>query len=672
MLTTSLNAMKGIGEKKYSRLVSMGLKTYADVLCQYPFRYIDRRKIMSLTDIQDGQEAVIEAQVIRKHLKKWKKDILLLQVRSHFHTGEVLFFSPKYLEKDFKEGDSYFFYGKVEKKGNVFKVIQPEYAKHTDISFLKIVPIYSLVSGISQKEMQYLHYRVLNDCLPYIEESLPSEIVAMKGLCDKKTALKEIHFPKDEDTYKQAKERLVFEELFELQMKLLMIKKHHHKGTGIALGDMSIMEPFVKRLPYQLTGAQQKVIDDIVDDFKSGFAMNRLVQGDVGSGKTILAFAAIAIAVSNGKQAAMLAPTALLAEQHYESFVATFGDQYRCALLVSKLKPSDKEGLKRALLSGELDVVIGTHAILQDDVAFKDLALVVADEQHRFGIRQRLAALHKGNVPHCLLMSATPIPRTLSLILYGDMDVSILDDMPLGRKAIKTHFVKTSKEDDMYRFVENQLAQGRQAYFVCPLVEESEALDLTSASEHYTVLKETYKAYGVGLVHGKMKPKEKEDVMRQFKNRDIHVLVSTTVIEVGINVPNATIMVILHAERFGLSQLHQMRGRVGRGAEQSYCFLHSDKLGRIAKERIETLVKTTSGFDIAEKDLSLRGPGEIFGTRQHGLPELKIASLIHDKKVLIDIQKYAKIVFTEYQMGNQEMVRYFKYLEKTLMKDFTL
>lgn len=672
MLQTPIETLNGIGEKKKLLLNRLSLKTYEDVLTTYPFRYVDRRKVLSASVVKDQEQVVIRAKVARIQTKKFKKEMMILEVVDHFASGEILFFSPQYLKNTFEVGKIYLFFGKIEKRGILFKMIQPEYAKDGDPSFLGIIPVYDLTLGISNKDMINIHRQVLARMQSSYDENLPPSIVQMAKLCSRQEAFENIHFPKSAEHYKIAKRRIVFEELFLLQLKLILLKKNYHKSSGVQFKEKQALTTWIDHLPFKMTGAQIKAIDDIKKDMCSKYAMNRLVQGDVGSGKTILAFAAIYLAILNGKQAILMAPTALLAEQHYESFKNAFGDEIDVCLLTSDVKSSDKRQIKEALALGNVQVAIGTHALIQEDVSFDDLGLVITDEQHRFGIRQRIMANLKGAQPHALIMSATPIPRTLSLILYGDMDVSVVDEMPEGRKIIKTHFVGKNKLEQMYSFIDEKLADGRQVYVVCPLVEISETMDLTSATEHYQEMADRFDHYEVGLVHGKMKAQEKDEVMKRFKKNEVHILVSTTVIEVGINVPNATVMIIMDSERFGLSQLHQLRGRVGRGDHQSYCFLMSEKLSKTSKERIQTLVNKNSGFDIAEKDLELRGPGEVFGLRQHGLPELKLASIVGDKNTLIEVQKYVKMIIGEFQMSNVEMVEYINSLSQKMDSWFTL
>ena len=674
MFNQPLTLIKGIGEKKAEKLKKIGLSTFYDVLYNFPFRYLDRRHIKHVSDIETNDNGVIQAKVIRKRTKflsKTKTEMLILDVSEGYHTGEIIFFSAKFILNDFSEGNSYYFFGKVEKNGPLFKMTQPDYATIGDSTFLGIVPVYNATAGITQSDLIAVHKQVLAYLNANIEEILPTALIAMAGVISLGEALREIHFPKTKESYLAAKKRLIYDELFFLQLRLILLKKNYHKPNLTPYVRDSRMEAVLLNLPFKLTESQKRVFEEIISDMQSGYSMNRLIQGDVGSGKTIIAFLTLLNAVFNQKQGILLAPTTLLAEQHYENFVKMY-PEVSCQLLTSNKTNSEKKEIKQSLLNNETSVLIGTHAILQEDVKFYDLGVVITDEQHRFGIRQRLSALQKSDKPHALIMSATPIPRTLSLILYGDMDISVISEMPSGRKPIKTHFVNVKKIEEMHVFIEKKLEEGRQAYVVCPLIEASETLDLHAAETIFMELSNRYQNFQVGLIHGKMKATEKDDIMKRFKAGHISVLVSTTVIEVGIHVSNATTMVIMNTERFGLSQLHQLRGRVGRGEEQSYCFLLSDKLSVSAKQRIETMVNSNDGFEVAEKDLELRGPGEVFGVRQHGIPELRLANLSKDKEVIEQVQKHMKIVLEEYNLGNREFIELINKQNVNLENWFTL
>lgn len=670
-----VSSLKGVGEKRAQIFNKMGIKNVQSLLYHFPFRYEDRRHVKPISQIKTGETGVFKAVVVSKRFKPLKggqKKGLIVKAEDHHIEVEILFFSSAYVNQLIKENELYFFYGKVERKGFLYQVFHPDYALSSEGDFLCISPVYSVVQGLTQKQIKQTIKGALEQYMDHLQDPLPSVLREMFQLRELKESIRALHYPQNKEDYLSAKRRIVFDEFFELQMRLLLLKTEEAHLPVKAYGETMEVEKWFQSLPFQLTAAQIKVWQEMVLDFQSGFQMNRLIQGDVGSGKTILAFSAIYYTFIQGKQSVLMAPTSLLAEQHYESLKVSLGDRLRAALLVSKISAKEKNKIKEEIASGAIDVVIATHAVLQENVTFFNLGLFVTDEQHRFGIQQRLKGVSKGERPHALIMSATPIPRTLSLIVYGDMNVSVVDQLPEGRKSIKTHYVKTDKKDKMYDFIHENIEKGRQAYVVCPLVEDSENIDLKSAETHFLELQEKFPNFKIGLVHGKMKSKEKEEIMKAFKENRVHILVSTTVIEVGINVPNATIMVILHAERFGLAQLHQLRGRVGRGAEQSYCFLLSDKLGKVSKERIETMVTTTDGFKIAEKDLQLRGPGEVFGLRQHGLPELKMGDLSRDKKILKETQECVKIVNVEQGLGNPVFASLIESYREKNKKGFTL
>ena len=505
-----------------------------------------------------------------------------------------------------------------------------------------IEPVYAATEGLSSKTIE----KIMKNALVYtdsMQDAIPDGIRQKNGLCDFKTALKSIHFPLERQALESAKRRLVFEELFVLQTGLLFLKRRRRALAGCTV-KKNLLEEFKKTLSFKLTGAQERVINECLSDMMSPRPMNRLIQGDVGSGKTAVAAALMYISAGNGFQSALMAPTELLAEQHFKTLCKiTENSGIKCALLTGSLTKKQKDEVKTGLKSGEIKVAVGTHALLTDDVEFESLGLVVTDEQHRFGVGQRGRLSSKGNNPHTLVMSATPIPRTLGLIIYGDLDISIIDEYPAGRQKIATYCVDSSYNARVYNYIKKFIAEGRQAYIVCPLVDENEALGIKSASEYYEELSENqFKNYTLGLLHGKMKPKDKESVMRRFAAGEIQLLISTTVIEVGIDVPNAALMVIENAERFGLSQLHQLRGRIGRGEYSSACILISDVKSGDTKRRLDVIKNNTDGFKIADEDLKLRGPGDFLGSRQHGLPDMKIADIFADRETLHSAGKEAE------------------------------
>ncbi|HZK57826.1 MAG TPA: ATP-dependent DNA helicase RecG, partial [Clostridia bacterium] len=506
----------------------------------------------------------------------------------------------------------------------------------------RIIPIYPSTDGLGQKELISIQKKALQIVGDFIKEYLPERVIRDNKLCSIKFALHNIHFPASVQAFKIAKYRLVFEEFFLLQLGLFSIKKGMLQNKkGVALKNNNKINEFVKGLPFALTEAQKRVFKEISIDMEKNIPMNRLVQGDVGSGKTIVAVMSLLKTVINGHQGGLMAPTEILAEQHYlhaRELLEPFGVRVVC--LVGSLSKNEKNRVLQEIESGEADIVIGTHALIQEGVNFCGLALVITDEQHRFGVRQRAMFTDKGKTPHVLVMTATPIPRTLALILYGDLDISVIDQLPPGRKAVKTYGRTSAERNNIYNFVKKQLDIGRQAYVVCPLIEESEHMDVQSATEIADELSmDLLKGYNVALLHGKMSTREKEKTMDNFKEGNVDVLVSTTVVEVGVDVPNATVMVIESAERFGLTQLHQLRGRVGRSNYQSYCILINNSGSEISGRRMDIMQHTADGFVISEKDLKIRGPGEFFGTKQHGLPGLKIANLFEHITILKTVQK---------------------------------
>ena len=508
----------------------------------------------------------------------------------------------------------------------------------------KIIPIYPLTYGVSQNQIRKIIENGLTLVQEGLEETLPTYILDKYGLMDINLAINKIHFPKDFEEFEKARYRFAFEELLTMQLLLLNLKnKCMEKQTGIQFDKNIKMSDIINELPFKLTGAQLRALEDIDRDMESDRVMNRLLQGDVGSGKTVVAIIAAYKAVKSGYQMAIMAPTSILASQHLESFkeiLEKFG--IRCELLISNISAKKKKEIIEQIENGEIDVVIGTHSILQDNVKFKNLGLVITDEQHRFGVNQRSTIGAKGKNVDKLVMTATPIPRTLALILYGDLDISIIDELPPNRKKIETFAVGLSMEDRVNEFIKKQIGQGRQAYIVCPLVEESEEVEAKSVLELFEKYQtEVFADYRVAYIHGKLKQKEKEEIMEDFKNGNIDILISTTVIEVGVNVPNASVMVIQNAERFGLAALHQLRGRVGRGEYKSYCILKFKGRSENIRERMKVMQDTNDGFVISEKDLELRGAGEFFGTRQHGIPEFKVANLFEDMSILKKAQGLA-------------------------------
>lgn len=644
MLTasTDIRFLKGVGEKRAELLRKKGIDTVGALLRFYPRAYLDWQNITPISECHEGENVCVRAEITSPvKTANIRRGMTLYKFSAADDSGviEVTLFNRKYLAENLREGRSYLFYGKLGYGITLRQMSSPEIMP---AEYMGIEPVYAASEGLSSKTIE----KIMKNALVYtdsMQDAIPDGIRQKNGLCDFKTALKSIHFPLERQALESAKRRLVFEELFVLQTGLLFLKRRRRALAGCTVKE-NLLDEFKKTLSFKLTGAQERVINECLSDMMSPRPMNRLIQGDVGSGKTAVAAALMYISAGNGFQSALMAPTELLAEQHFKTLCKiTENSGIKCALLTGSLTKKQKDEVKAGLKSGEIKVAVGTHALLTDDVEFENLGLVVTDEQHRFGVGQRGRLSSKGNNPHTLVMSATPIPRTLGLIIYGDLDISIIDEYPAGRQRIATYCVDSSYNARVYNYIKKFIAEGRQAYIVCPLVDENEALGIKSASEYYEELSENqFKDYTVGLLHGKMKPKDKESVMRRFAAGEIQLLISTTVIEVGIDVPNAALMVIENAERFGLSQLHQLRGRIGRGEYSSACILISDVKSGDTKRRLDVIKNNTDGFKIADEDLKLRGPGDFLGSRQHGLPDMKIADIFADRETLHSAGKEAE------------------------------
>lgn len=664
-----IESLRGIGKARAEFFWQRGVFTVEDLLYFFPRGYEDRSVTVPTDELSDGMAACVEARVFSNVKEiRVRKNMTLYSMKAADDGGimSVVWYNNRFVKGKFKVGDTYIFYGKVVRAKGGWEMQNPMFEKPDKREVTgRIMPIYSLGGNMTQKAVQ----AATRQSMAYIEkirEYIPRSIRAEYNLAEINFSIQNMHYPESMEAQSIARSRFAFEELYLLQLALLSKKADTSEVEKEPFADVGCREDFIKTLPFKLTGAQKRVIDEIAADFESGKMMSRLVQGDVGSGKTAVAAAAMYMAVKNRFQAAIMAPTEILAKQHFETFSEFFkGSGIRLALLCSSTKK--KEDLYRLIDSGEIDIVIGTHAVIQEKVSYNNLGLVVADEQHRFGVGQRAALAGKGNNPHVLVMTATPIPRTLALILYGDLDISVLDELPPGRKPVETFAVGESMRRRVYAFMGKNIQKGSQCYVVCPMIEESEGVDLKNATELYEKLKAVFPMFRVGLVHGKMKPAEKEEVMERFAAHETDILVSTTVIEVGVNVPSSNIMVIENAERFGLSQLHQLRGRVGRGAEQAYCILFSDNKSEITKERLGTMCQSNDGFYISEQDLKLRGPGDFFGTRQHGLPDLKVANLFEDMEILKNAQEAAKRTISgETEISESEKKNLFERVEKIL------
>ena len=626
--------LKGIGEKRAELFEKQGICSLYDLLTYYPSDYDDRRHFTTIDKLQEGETACIVGWVrgrVRTFRKGRSFSVSSGTLADETGTMSCVWYNQPYMEKNFKTGEIYIFYGKAQKSKSGLQFVNPVAEKAEEENAQgKIVPIYSLGKGLGAKTLQKLLVQAVENYAALVPESIPESVLNKYDLLNIRETVENIHFPKNYELLERARKRVVFEEFFLFQMCVAKMK-YLGKKDGITF--QNVTNDFENRLPFTLTDAQKKVVVDLKRDFQSGYAMNRLVQGDVGSGKTMVAAYGMYIAVQNGYQAALMAPTEILAGQHFKTFKNLFPD-LNVELLTSSTTAKEKKRIKSALESGEIHMIIGTHALIQQDIVFSNLGFVVTDEQHRFGVVQRTKLGLKGLSPHVLVMTATPIPRTLGLILYGDLDISTIDALPPGRQKIKTYCVNESFRNRVYDFMDKQIADGAQAYVVCPLVEETESMDVKDATSFAESLKARYPHLKIGLLHGKMKDAEKEKIMEAFSKNEISVLVATTVVEVGVDVPNASVMIIENAERFGLSQLHQLRGRVGRGTRESHCILFGATRNPETIERLKVIESSTDGFYISEKDLELRGPGDFFGTRQSGVPMLKSANPMTDTELL--------------------------------------
>ena len=653
-LKKDIQYVKGIGPKKAYKLNKLGIFTLKDLLYYFPRQYEDRNNLKKISELKNEDKATIKAVIVGITTSTPRKGMTLTKVDIKDETGyaKLVFFNQPYVSNTFRSGDTILVFGKVKKefKNVELSSCEIEHLSNSPKNTCKIMPIYPLTFGVTNKEIISIIKSVLSNKELTIKEYLPKNIIDKYKLCSIDYAIRNIHSPINKESFKIALYRIIFEEFLILQLGLFMFKNGVTEIEGIKFEKNENLKDIINSLPFKLTKAQNRALNEIIEDMESTKVMNRLVQGDVGSGKTVVALLALANCVLNGYQGALMAPTEILAEQHYISLTETLKDfGMNVELLVGSLTKKQKENVLERVKNKEIDILIGTHALIEDKVEFSNLGIVITDEQHRFGVRQRGKLSDKGNNPDVLVMTATPIPRTLALILYGDLDISIIDELPPGRQPIDTIAVSKDKRDRAYNnLVRDEVEKGRQVYIVCPLVEESESIEAKAAVELVDELKQEYFSdLRVGLLHGKMKASEKESIMKSFKNKDLDILVSTTVIEVGVNVTNATLMIIENAERFGLAQLHQLRGRVGRGKHKSYCILIYASKSDVCKQRMSIMEETNDGFKISEKDLEIRGPGEFFGTRQHGLPELKIANIFKHMKILKIAQQEARYIIGE-------------------------
>lgn len=642
---TDVQYLKGVGPAKAKLYHKLGVKTLLDLVYHFPRSYIDLSRLTEIADCRPGEEVAIRAAVFRRYGEaRIRGGLSLYKFLIADETGEMALtlFNAKYTALSLHVGEEYLFYGRALYAAGKMQLSAPLIFKTSDIS--PFVPVYPLTAGLSSKGVSQNVRQALALLGGEIPDPIPAAIRSRYALCELSCALKSIHFPENSRAAMQARERFIFEELFTLSLSLRSLRAKTRTETDLQVLPFS-PEELYRTLPFAPTSAQRRTVEEILADMAKSHPMNRLLQGDVGSGKTLVAAAAVQAAAKSGWQCAVMAPTEILADQHYHSFCSFLAPfSLNVGLLTGSTSAKEKKSLLARLLAGEISVIIGTHALLEKSVAFQRLGLVITDEQHRFGVGQRVSLQQKSQAPHVLVMSATPIPRTLALIIYGDLDISVLDELPAGRQKTDTMCIPHQKLPRAYSFIRSQLDAGRQAYIVCPLVsdEDTAALGLVAAEQTARELRDgEFKRYRVDILHGKQKPAHKEEIMRRFKSGEIQLLICTTVVEVGVDVPNATVMVCQNAERFGLAQLHQLRGRVGRGSHESFCILVSDAKGQTARERLKAMCDTTDGFKISEYDLKLRGPGDFFGGRQHGLPELRVADMAENMDVLQKAQEAA-------------------------------
>ncbi|AVK98048.1 ATP-dependent DNA helicase RecG [Lysinibacillus sphaericus] len=663
-LSSPVSELKGVGKETAAHLETLGIETVNDILWTFPHRHEDFR-LKDLAQTPHNERVTVECKVEREPTVLFlgrNKSRLQVTVLAGRHLVKVVFFNQNYLKQKLIPGTIVTVTGKWDRGRQVINGTTVTFGPKIDQ--VDFEPVYSLRGLIPQKRFRKYMRQVLDDFGAVLPDAIPQHLQDAYKLVSIRDGLEGIHFPQNAEHAKQARRRFAYEELLNFQLRiqaLRKIRKDTEHGTIIQF-DLQKLRAFIASLPYELTGAQKRVVNEICKDLKAPHRMNRLLQGDVGSGKTVVAAICLYAAVTAGFQGALMAPTEILAEQHAENLVAWFEPfGVRVALLSGSTKTKERRLLLAALADGEIDIVIGTHALIQPDVLFKRLGFVITDEQHRFGVEQRRILRDKGENPDVLFMTATPIPRTLAITAFGEMDVSLIDEMPAGRKEIETHWMKKEQLGSVLAKLELELTAGRQAYAICPLIEESDKLDVQNAVEIYEQLASYFTGrFKVGLMHGRLPADEKDAIMRGFSEGDIHVLVSTTVVEVGVNVPNATFMVVYDAERFGLAQLHQLRGRVGRGEHQSYCILIADPKSDEGKERMQSMTETNDGFRLAEKDLELRGPGDFFGRKQSGLPDFKVADLVHDYRTLETARKDATEMIDTDAFWHDEMYRYLR------------
>lgn len=654
----SVSNLGGIGNKRAELFAKLGINSIGDLLNFYPRSYEDWNLVEKIENLEYGTTVCIRATLATSvNDARISGGRIISKAMVFDDTGslQIVFFNNRYISSMLKSGTEYLFYGKVTADSYGAQMVAPTFSAVQDAT--AIYPVYKQAAGLPSKNIAKAVKQALAMLPNTIKDPFPQQVREIFDLCDLRTALQNIHFPKDHEALERARKRLIIEELVVLNLGMRYLQESNRGMSGVKI-NIDYSNDFERLLPFEMTDAQKRAVSDCIKDMNQKHTpMNRLVQGDVGSGKTAVAASVCYTVVKNGFQAAFMAPTEILARQHYETFCKLFENtDIKVGLLTGSLKESEKKKVRQKLADGEINLIIGTHALITDKTEFKNLGLAVTDEQHRFGVAQRSKLLGKGENPHLLVMSATPIPRTLGLIIFGDLDISVIDELPPSRKPVRTVWFRSNQRDRAYSFIRSEAANGRQAYIVCPLVEEGELDDIAAAEEYAAELMlREFADIPVGLVHGQMKSDEKEKVMQKFVSGDYSILVSTTVIEVGVDVPNASVIMIENAERFGLSQLHQLRGRVGRGQFQSYCILISDKSGQPTKERLEVMCSTNDGFKIADEDLRMRGPGDFFGERQHGLPQMAIADFADTKSLELSQKISDYILFTYKDIRNEEL-----------------